>query len=201
MLYMNNKVLLIFHNLNIEGAPTMLINAAKILVEAGYSVEALSLENGVYKEKLKQLNIPIRILKGKTNIVTDQYIKQFNLVIANTVITFSVIARYNNTVPIMWYIHEGKTIKNIFARNIAVLDALIRTKTHIVVVSEYVKEWLEKEYVIQDISVLHNFIDEGKDKEFVSNTLTRINRKSLFYIFPLCVTLKKKGVFHYVTYG
>lgn len=31
--------------------------------------------------------------------------------------------------------------------------------------------------------------------------LTRINRKSLFYIFPLCVTLKKKGVFHYVTYG
>lgn len=32
-------------------------------------------------------------------------------------------------------------------------------------------------------------------------SLTRINRKSLFYIFPLCVTLKKKGVFHYVTYG
>ena len=35
----------------------------------------------------------------------------------------------------------------------------------------------------------------------VNIDLTRINRKSLFYIFPLCVTLKKKGVFHYVTYG
>lgn len=36
---------------------------------------------------------------------------------------------------------------------------------------------------------------------FQAYNLTRINRKSLFYIFPLCVTLKKKGVFHYVTYG
>ena len=38
---------------------------------------------------------------------------------------------------------------------------------------------------------------ENKDDNYI---LTRINRKSLFYIFPLCVILKKKGVFHHVTY-
>ena len=57
------------------------------------------------------------------------------------------------------------------------------------------------------------FVDDEHEKFFLDNivrcryeevyhhALTRINRKSLFYIFPLCVTLKKKGVFHYVTYG
>ena len=34
----------------------------------------------------------------------------------------------------------------------------------------------------------------------VCNTLTRINRKSLFCSSPFCVILKKKGDFYYVTY-
>ena len=38
------------------------------------------------------------------------------------------------------------------------------------------------------------------NSEIIVFSLTRINRKSLFYIFPLCVTLKKKGVFYHVTY-
>ena len=46
---MDKKILLFFHNLNIEGAPTMLIQAAEILVESGYLVEALSLKNGAKK--------------------------------------------------------------------------------------------------------------------------------------------------------
>lgn len=181
---MNKKILLIFHNLNIEGAPTMLINVAKILVKAGYSVEALSLEEGVYEEKLKQLNIPIRILESNiSDIELDRYIKRFNLVIANTVITFSVIARYNNTIPIMWYIHEGKTIKNIFAKNIAVLGDLVRTKANIIVVSEYVKDWLEKEYGIKNVSVLHNFINIGKDYEPILEMPMLENSKKVCFTY------------------
>lgn len=159
---MTKKVLLFFHNLNIEGAPTMLVNAAQILIESGYTVEALSLEHGAYEAELKQLNIPTRILKSSvviSDVKFDQYIKRFDLIIANTVMTFSLIARYNNTLPIMWYIHEGKIIKSIFSKDIDILGFLIKTKAHIVVVSEYVKEWMEQEYGIQDIRVLHNYIN------------------------------------------
>lgn len=46
-----------------------------------------------------------------------------------------------------------------------------------------------------------DYTSSSQGERYYSNNLTRINRKSLFYIFPLCVTLKKKGVFHYVTYG
>ena len=159
---MDKKILLFFHNLNIEGAPTMLIQAAGTLVESGYLVEALSLKNGAYEEKLQQLGIPLQIVgadEGFTDSAMDDYIKKFNLVISNTIMTYSLIARYNNTIPIMWYIHEGKIIKNIFAKSIPEINALVKTKANIVVVSEYVKEWLEKEYGIKNIAVLHNYID------------------------------------------
>lgn len=161
---MRKKILLIFHNLNIEGAPTMLINAAKVLVGAGYSVSAVSLVDGVYRKELDRLNIPIEIWDSQmVNIKTDKYIMQFNLIIANTVMAFSVVERYNNTVPIMWYIHEGKSIKNFFGKNIPILDKLIKTQTNIVVVSEYVKEWIEKEYGVTNISVLYNIIDTNME--------------------------------------
>lgn len=159
---MAKRILLFSHNLNMEGAPTMLINVARILAETGYSVETLSLKGGVYETELKQMDIPIRILEDDVKVLEgemDSYIRQFNLIIANTVMTFSMIARYNNTVPVMWYIHEGKIIKSIFSKDIADLDNLIRSKANIVVVSEYVREWLAREYGIRNITVLHNFID------------------------------------------
>ena len=159
---MEKKILLFFHNLNIEGAPTMLIQAAEILVESGYFVEALSLKNGAYTEKLQQLEIPLQIVEADecfTDSAMDDYIKKFNLVISNTIMTYSLITRYDNTIPIMWYIHEGKIIKDIFAKSIPEINTLVKTKANIVVVSEYVKEWLEKEYGIKNIDVLHNYID------------------------------------------
>lgn len=180
---MAKRILLFFHNLNMEGAPTMLVNVAKILTEEGYSVEALSLKDGVYEAELKRLKIPIRILEKGINASDgemDNYIRQFNLVIANTVMAFSLLERYTNTIPIMWYIHEGKIIKNIFSKDIAILESLIKSKANIVVVSEYVKEWLEREYGVKNIAVLHNFIEMDKENVSISMERDSVNKKVHF---------------------
>ena len=52
-----NKYLLVFHNLNIEGAPTMLVKTAKILVDSEKVVEAISLSDGVYKNEWSYVKI------------------------------------------------------------------------------------------------------------------------------------------------
>ena len=92
---MRKKILLIFHNLNIEGAPTMLINAAKVLVGAGYSVSAVSLVDGVYRKELDRLNIPIEIWDSQmVNIKTDKYIMQFNLWWKDIIIQFRLCGIY-----------------------------------------------------------------------------------------------------------
>ena len=72
-----NKYLLVFHNLNIEGAPTMLVKTAKILVDSEKVVEAISLSDGVYKNELDKLGVPVKVIKT-TNLLSnefDEYIK------------------------------------------------------------------------------------------------------------------------------
>lgn len=182
---MANKILLIFHNLNIEGAPTMLMQVARILSESEYSIEALAFGEGIYEKELSQRNIPLKIIstnEGRLSDILDNYINKFNLVIANTVVTFPIIARYNNTIPIMWYIHEGKTIKNIFEKNIPSIRSLLKSKSNIVVVSEYVRQWFESEYCVKDISVLHNYVDI-EEKDLLETNLQAIENKVIHFTY------------------
>ena len=119
---MKKRILLLSHNLNIEGAPTMLVGAAKILEENGYSVELLSMQDGPYRKTLERWGISVKLLVKDLDISKvrrneNKYIQQFDLIIANTILGFPLIAEYNNTVPIMWYLHEGKTIQKLFSKN------------------------------------------------------------------------------------
>lgn len=179
---MSKKILVVFHNLNIEGAPTMLVKAVKVLLDADFLIEALSLEGGAYEEELGRMGIPLNICETTVSPMAefDSYVKQFDLIIANTVITYQLIARYNNTVPIMWYIHEGKTIQTLFSNNIKGLDFLLKGKTNIVVVSEYVRDWLENEYGIKNIAVLHNYIDLEDKADFLNGTVRKEGEKVRF---------------------
>lgn len=182
---MKKSILLFSHNLNIEGAPTMLVEAAKILKENGYSVELLSMKDGPYREKLEQWGISVKFLEKDLDSSTvkqneSKYLKGFDLIIANTILAFPLIAEYNNTIPIMWYLHEGKTIQKLFSKNYKNIDFLIKTKNHIVVVSEYVKEWLEREYGIKNIAVLHNYIDLEDKADFLNGTVRKAGEKVRF---------------------
>ena len=90
---MKKSILLFSHNLNIEGAPTMLVSAAKILKENGYSVELLSMKDGPYREKLEQWGISVKFLEKDLDSSTvrqndSKYLKGFDLIIANTILAF-----------------------------------------------------------------------------------------------------------------
>lgn len=154
------RILLVFHNLNVEGAPTMLVQASRILSD--YHLEAISFQDGPYREVLSKMKIPVKVFPHtpdyfKTAGLTE-YVESFDLIIANTILTYDFVKYFGNTVPILWYIHEGKTIETIFARNIPELPKLLKTAAHIVVVSEYVRDWLQGKYGITSVTVLHNYI-------------------------------------------
>ena len=111
---MNSKVLLVTNNLNLEGAPTMLLRIANILLKNGYSVSYLSFRDGYYKETITKLNIPLKIIEEDLNNLQsdlDDFFNEFDLIICNTVVTCKIVSRFNNTKPIIWYIRENLSIK------------------------------------------------------------------------------------------
>ena len=139
-LYKNKKILLVSQNLNIEGAPLVLYNLARILLDFGFKVDILSSQNGKLFYKFKQLGINIYFAKNNKEYpyFLHKKIIKYDLIIANTIISYKIVEKLKDYVPIIWYLHESY-----------IPDYIIKSVgdfNNICCVSDYAKEGLEKSY-------------------------------------------------------
>ncbi|MCL1472499.1 glycosyltransferase [Argonema antarcticum] len=129
------KVLVLTHNLNLEGATLIVYNYARHFATVGnYQVNVLSPEDGLLREAYENLNIPVKIVSKQVpfpNETIEQFrsrlkelgdridLASFDLVVCNTLISFwgVELARLFG-LPTIWHIHESatldKSIKNFF---------------------------------------------------------------------------------------
>ena len=57
------KILFITHQLSLSGAPIVLMDMIRVVKEAGYQIEVISMVQGPLSETLDQFHIPWRIEK------------------------------------------------------------------------------------------------------------------------------------------
>jgi glycosyltransferase involved in cell wall biosynthesis/GT2 family glycosyltransferase len=118
------KVLVVTHNLNLEGAPLIVYNYARYFATVGgYQVNVISPEDGVLREFYEELNIPVKIVPKhlpQADEMLEEYrlrlkklgnsldLASFDLVVCNTLTTAWGIelAKLFN-VPSIWHIHES----------------------------------------------------------------------------------------------
>ncbi|MCI8338085.1 MAG: glycosyltransferase [Lachnospiraceae bacterium] len=156
------RILLLFHNLEIEGAPITLANAGRILVEEGYEVAAFSPSSG---EMAGRLDKAIELTCADFDYDEypeeyDAFFKGFDLVIANTIMMYRIVERLEGEVPLIWYLHEGRLIKDYFIKIIPGLREILRNTANVVVVSRHVKEFLLEENLVDDCFVVENFVED-----------------------------------------
>lgn len=124
------KILIITHNLNLEGAPLIIYNHARYLAQEGRcEVSVISPQDGVLRHEYEHLNIPVKIVPQTFPSMTesiDQFrsrlkqlgdslnIETFDLVVCNTVISFwGVELAKIFKLPAIWHIHESQSIDSI----------------------------------------------------------------------------------------
>ena len=162
---MNKRILLVSHEMTYTGAPQSLLRIADILIKNGYQVEVWILRFGKLKKEYEDKGIKVSLIdfpaKEKAYV---KDLKQFDLVLANTIFCseFAVFAqKYIKTVL---YVREAQNLPWLMQQNHLETDWLIRAE-HIVCVSEYAKQFIEETYGIQDIMVIHNFVDDDYEDE------------------------------------
>ena len=115
-------ILLICHEFSRTGAPVVLLETAKILMEAGYFVVVASPFDGPMRKDFLQIGVMVII----DNTLADyrwhspnevpklishsikSIIHEFDLVICMTMVCHNIINCFNGTdVPIIWWLHEG----------------------------------------------------------------------------------------------
>lgn len=116
------NILLVTHELSRTGAPIVVLDTAKILVNNGYFVTVISLSDGPLLEDFLSVGVPVVVMpdmkaiqyfKSETchffkKMDLDLFVSNFDLTIMVTATLFNFVRRYfNSDKKIVWWIHEG----------------------------------------------------------------------------------------------
>ena len=160
----DKKVLLVSHEMSYTGAPRSLLQMAGILREIGYDITVWTLQEGNFEQEFEKDGIAVEIVSFP-DIVLDKRIlilRQFELIIASTIFCASFATYAKQYAKTILYIMEAQNIPDLIeACGLNVAD-LIKAD-YVLCVSEYAKRFIEETYQIDNIRVIHNFVDDSFD--------------------------------------
>ncbi|MHC5306250.1 glycosyltransferase [Bartonella sp. LJL80] len=138
-------VLLVSHDLTNSGAPRVVVEMAKALSKEGYFVVIASCEDGPLRHELQSLgfNVIVDSLLFTMHESVLSFARNFDIVIANTVVSWPIVKQLDQTVPVLWYIHEVELISEL-AESFADCALILRDAKNIVAVSEYALKHIQK---------------------------------------------------------
>ena len=188
---MQKKILVITHQLSRTGAPIVLLDMIKIYQKNGYQIEVISMMDGELRIEVEQLQIPVIIMDGFMDRPTAflEKARSFDLVIANTLLTYEAIHILNGTeMPVIWWLHEGEQYFEYFASVLPDFSGL-SPNVHVYSVGHYVQKVIQKRYgILTDI--LHFGVRDVPESEIKS----RDRRKFRFLIVGTYSNVKAQDV-------
>lgn len=123
-------ILLISHDLTGSGAPRIVFETARVLRELGHFVVVASPSDGTYRCQLNDLGVPVIIdeLLLRQHDSLERFAKNFDLVIANTVVTWPAVKQLSHLVETHWYIHEISLLQHLLNIEPGIKDAFTAAK-------------------------------------------------------------------------
>lgn len=147
----NKKILAVTHQLLNTGASIALMNVINLWKNSGYELEVISIKDGDLRKDIEELGIKVKI---ERRFAADaggfyDYVQQFDLVIANTLVTYEAVYILNHTdIPVIWWIHEGEQYLERYRQALPGF-AKLNSNIHIYSVSKYVQEAIRGIYGIE----------------------------------------------------
>lgn len=102
-------VLIASHELTQSGAPLLVLEMARQLMAAGHFVTVIAPEDGPMREALTDVGVTVIVdeLLFSGHETVRKLCAGFDVVIANTIVTWPLIRSIMDHVPVKWYIHES----------------------------------------------------------------------------------------------
>jgi len=207
--------LIVLQELSVTGSSTVVLETAKAIRNKGGYPVIFSYVDGPYRKEFEKLNISVIV---NNFAITDDFsfihfAKNFDIIIANTVVVYPAIHMIQDLVPTIWYIHEAENIESFFIPHfnneaLTLKDVLIGTNSHVYVASEYSKNIVKKynnnvrllKYGIDDL-FLDNEIIIGDEIQFsIVGTIEERKAQDVFIqaIMLMPIEYQKKAIFNII---
>ncbi len=153
------RILLVTPELEYTGAVQSFRRICIVLLRNGYLIDVWSYADGPYSEEFRDIGVRVRIVPQED--IDEAYIARevtkYNLVLANTVVTYKVADMAQDLVPVVWYIREAENLPDFFWKKERE-TALCRAKK-VYSVSEYARDFIVRNYN-PNVEVVHNCVDD-----------------------------------------
>ena len=123
-------ILILSHDLTNSGAPRIMFDVATVLREAGHYVVVMSPTDGELRHDLAAAGMTVLIdnlLLTQHDSLRD-FARNFDRVIANTVIAWPAVLQLGRVVDVYWYVHESQLIADEFDHRPDFVQALHEAK-------------------------------------------------------------------------
>lgn len=176
----NDRVLLISHNLNTEGAPILMFNLGKQLKSKGYEVAVVSPHDGALKKDYSQHRIKSYIHESDNILQFIEYYKP-KVALVNTIVSFKYIKILKSCgIRIIWILHESE--RDLYFRDLRGLNELpFEIADSVVFVSDATRNIYEDLNKTKTFVTIHNGIDLSEIEEFIKNNDKKVLRSQLGY--------------------
>lgn len=156
------KILVAIPELSYTGSIFSAKRICRVLQENGCEVAVWSHQKGPFEKEFVRLGIQPKIISSNYvyyNENVEQELKEYDLLIANTINTYALADRAKNIIPTIWYIHEAQNLPgSFFNKDIRKYFAFMRAE-NMYVVSEYAADFIMERYHL-DVHVIRNCIED-----------------------------------------
>lgn len=144
----DKKILVITHQLSRTGAPIVLLDMIRVYQKQGYNIDVITMLDGELGETLAEMNISVSVQEQFIGQAEEFYqlAREYDMVIANTLITYEVIHILNHSeIPVLWWLHEGRQYFEYFASVLPDFSRL-SANIHVFSVGHYVQNVVSELY-------------------------------------------------------
>jgi len=171
--FKKKRVLIISHDLSSTGAPRTLLGLAEILKEQNFFVAVYSTYAGPLKAEFERLGVSVFIFKRIWFRLLLPFLKIFNLVICNTILSFKIVSMFEKMhIKYFWWLHESGFLAPNIKDNPKILPILKKAK-NVYAVSDFAKSYISE--FNQDVKVLNFGIkDSASDSQNLNSDSSKI---------------------------
>jgi len=175
-----DRILLISHNLNNEGAPILMFNLGKQLKSKGYEVAVVSPHDGVLKTDYSKHRIKSYIHEPGNILTFLEYYKP-KIALVNTIVSFKYIEELKNFgIKIIWILHESE--REIYFKDLKGLNkSSFEMADSVVFVSDATRNVYEDLNENNNFVTIHNGLDLSEIEGFIQKNDKKLLRSQLGY--------------------
>lgn len=193
------RILVFSHALTCTGAQNVLFIALQILHKRGYQIAVLSNEDGVLRDRITEMGIPVIIMKDSYFMERkfEEFVNWADKIIVNTLWLYYVVEELiSSNKKVIWWIHESGYLKDLDVEIFEKINQAAQVSVN--VVSDLVKRKIFQVYKKDfHINVLPYGLPEyDKDNERAIHSNKAIGHgKIIFAVIGMISYIKAQDIF------